>query len=718
MINGMKNFDALMAQMSLEDKLMQMTQLLGADYIQEDYGTFMGLTHEFELDDYMAWNTGSLLGIGGAKRLRRIQEDYLKRSKNKIPLLFMQDVIHGYRTIFPSVLAMACSWQPELVERAAETAAKEASVAGIHVTFSPMADLARDTRWGRVVESTGEDPYLNSLYAAAMVRGYQGENVKDRFRIAACVKHFAGYGMAEAGREYNTTEISEYSLRENHFPAYKAAIDAGAKMVMTSFNALNGVPASGNEWLYRDILRGEWKFDGTVISDCTAIAELIRHSFAEDEREAALKALKTGVDIEMVSTTYFRHARELIEAGELDPAVIDRAVLRILELKDQLGLFENPYKDADEELEKQVLLCPEHRVRAREAARNSIVLLKNNGVLPLLDRSKTVALIGPYAESKEMLDIWSDYGKTEECVSLREGLERKLRLRCAKGCGFLATDEKEEAEALQAARESDIVVLALGEQRSMSAEAGSRAFLTLPGGQTQFACEVLALGKPVVVVLFGGRPLELGGIGEKADAILEAWYPGTEGGNALADLLLGEASPSARLTISFPYTVGQCPIYYNQYPTGRPKPNDTVEERFLSRYVDAPNAPAYPFGYGLTYTAFEYGPVCLSSSVLARGEHITAEITLRNTGSRPGTETVQLYLRDLAGSMVRPVRMLGGFQRVCLEPGGECRVSFEITEKMLAFHTMHDGFAAEKGKFIVYIARDAIHDNGAAFELV
>lgn len=714
----MKNFDALMARMSLEDKLMQMTQLLGADYITEDYGTFMGLSHEFKIDDYMAWNTGSLLGIGGAKSLRRIQKEYLRRSKNKIPLLFMQDVIHGYRTIFPSVIAMACSWQPELVEKAAEISAKEAAVAGIHVTFSPMADLVRDARWGRVVESTGEDPYLNGLYAAATVRGYQGKNVKDRFRIAACVKHFAGYGMAEAGREYNTTEISEYSLRENHFPAYKAAVDAGAKMVMTSFNALNGIPSSGNEWLYRTVLRGEWNFAGAVISDCTAIDELIRHGFAEDEREAALKALRTGVDIEMVSTTYFRHARELIESGELDPAVIDRAVLRILELKDQLGLFENPYKDADEELEKKLLLCPAHREFAREAARNSIVLLKNNGVLPLRDRSKTVALLGPYAESRELVDIWSDNGKIEECVSLSEGLEGKLKLRRAKGCGLLKTDEAEKAEALRTAGECDLVVLALGEPRSWSAEAGSRAYLTLPGGQAQFAHEVFALGKPVVVVLFSGRPLELGEIDQKADAILEAWYPGTEGGNALADLLLGDAEPSARLTISFPFTVGQCPIYYNQYPTGRPKPDETVEERFLSRYVDAPNAPAYPFGHGLTYTAFEYGPVVLSSPTLRPGGRIVAAAALRNTGNRSGTETVQLYLRDLAGSMVRPVKMLRGFRRVFLEPGQECRVQFEITEEMLAFHTMQGGFAAEKGKFIVFIAQNAMHDNGAGFELV
>lgn len=707
----MKDFAGLLKEMSLEEKLLQLLQVAGELYMPGDSGKLMGISYGFEVDDFMAWNAGSVLGLEGAEASIRLQREHMKNSAHKIPLLFMHDVIHGYRTTFPSPLAMACSWQPGLLERAAEISAKEASAAGVHVTFSPMSDLARDARWGRAVEGYGEDPLLNALYSAAAVRGYQGENgnPREKHRLASCVKHFAGYGMAEAGRDYNTTEISEYSLREYHFPAYKAALDAGCRMVMTSFNALNGVPATGNSWLLGDILRKEWGFDGLVISDCTAVIELVMHGFAEDNDEAALKALTAGVDIEMVSTAFFRGASRLIEQGRLDKSVIDEAVMRVLQFKDWLGLFENPYKDADPDMEKALFLCGEHRSAARDIARSSMVLLKNDGLLPLSKSRGKVAVVGNYAENKDIIDIWRVAGRPEDCVSIAEGLTGKLDFTALNGCG---------EESLRLAARSDLVILAVGESPDMSAEAGSRAYIGLPEEQERFAEQILDLGKPVAAVVFSGRPLALGALAEKANAILQAWFPGCEGGNAIADILLGECEPSGRLTMSFPVTAGQCPVYYNAFPTGRPVHSPADGERFRSRYIDAPIYPLYPFGHGLTYTSFSYSDVRLSEEELHPGGTITASIVLTNTGRRSGTETVQLYLRDMAGSMTRPLKELKSFARVTLEPGEERSVSFALTEETLRFNTMDQGFASEKGRFRVYIGENALTENAKEFTLV
>ncbi len=633
----------------------------------------------------------------------------------------MHDIIHGFKTIFPSPLAMSCTWQPELVKESAEIVAKESAVSGIHLTFSPMCDLARDARWGRVVETSGEDPFLNSMFAKAYVEGYQGTDVSEQYRVASCLKHFAAYGMAEAGRDYNTTDVSEYELREKHFPGYRAAVDAGAKMVMTSFNALNGVPSSGNKWLFQDVLRKEWGFRGTVISDCTAIVEMIYHGFAQDEAEAAKKAIDAGVDIEMVSNTYYNSAERLIKQGRLSEDQIDLSVKRVLELKEELGLFDNPFKDADEEAEKKYILCREHRDAARKIARESMVLLKNDGVLPVkknTEKKQKIFLTGPYADSRQMLDSWSAYGEEKDCLTLREVLSDEMEISCIPGIGILDYEKEQVENAVKAAEDSDIILLALGEEPLMSGESNSRMDIGLPGYQQQFAERIFAVGKPVIVILYNGRPLAIPEIALKANAVLEAWFPGTEGNHAVCDILTGAYAPSGRLTMSFPWAVGQCPIYYNCYSTGRPSKNVYISERFSSRYIDGQSVPLYPFGYGLTYTTFEYGEVILSDTVMRRNGSIMAQCSLKNTGDRAGTETVQLYLQDISGSRVRPVRMLKDFRRITLKPGETCQAVFRIDEEMLKFHTLDKGFAAETGKFKIYIAENASTGTCAEFELV
>lgn len=716
----MRDFDELIKRMTLKEKLAEITQLYGDEYTEDD-STFMGIDYRFEANREMVDNVGSILGVSGAALIKEAQKKHLETSKHKIPLLFMHDIIHGFKTIFPSPLAMSCTWQPELVKESAEIAAKESAVSGIHLTFSPMCDLARDARWGRVVETSGEDPFLNSMFAKAYVEGYQGTDVSEQYRVASCLKHFAAYGMAEAGRDYNTTDVSEYELREKHFPGYRAAVDAGAKMVMTSFNTLNGVPSSGNKWLFQDVLRKEWGFRGTVISDCTAIVEMIYHGFAQDEAEAAKKAIDAGVDIEMVSNTYYNSAERLIKQGRLSEDQIDLSVKRVLELKEELGLFDNPFKDADEEAEKKYILCREHRDAARKIARESMVLLKNDGVLPVkknTEKKQKIFLTGPYADSRQMLDSWSAYGEEKDCLTLREVLSDEMEISCIPGIGILDYEKEQVENAVKAAEDSDIILLALGEEPLMSGESNSRMDIGLPGYQQQFAERIFAVGKPVIVILYNGRPLAIPEIALKANAVLEAWFPGTEGNHAVCDILTGAYAPSGRLTMSFPWAVGQCPIYYNCYSTGRPSKNVYISERFSSRYIDGQSVPLYPFGYGLTYTTFEYGEVILSDTVMRRNGSIMAQCSLKNTGDRAGTETVQLYLKDISGSRVRPVRMLKDFRRITLKPGETCQAVFRIDEEMLKFHTLDKGFAAETGKFKIYIAENASTGTCAEFELV
>lgn len=723
---GRKKVDIkkLLQSMTLKEKIGQLVQLAPFLFKDSAKGIVTGPMEWLGIKDSDVWNAGSVLGTAGAEETIEIQKMYLERNQKKIPLMFMADIIHGYRTIFPIPLALGCTWDEKLVEKAARVSAIEASAGGVHVTFSPMVDLVRDPRWGRVMESTGEDPYLNSVMARAFVRGYQGDDISKEGNIASCVKHFAAYGAVEGGREYNTVDISERMLREFYLPAYKAAIDEGCKMVMTSFNTVNSIPSSGNKWLLRGILRGEWGFDGVTISDWGAIKELIPHGVAEDEKEAAEKAIKAGVDIDMMTGCYAKNLEKLVKEGKVGEKLIDEAVYRILKLKEELGLFENPFKGADKEKEKQIVLCDEHRRIAREVAAASVVLLKNQDVLPFDKNIRKLAIIGPYSDEHAILGPWSWQGKWEESVSLKEGIANKIgesKVLVAKGCEIEGESDsqfkKSLRQALKAANEADIIVLALGEHYDMSGEARSRAFITLPGRQEELAREIIKLGKPTVVVLFNGRPLEIRELYNIAPAILEAWFPGTEGGNAIADILFGDKNPSAKLTMSFPYTVGQIPVYYNHFNTGRPKPSEDSTERFCSHYIDIPNAPLLPFGFGLSYTEFKYSKVKLDKKVLTQDSVIKASVKVKNVGRYPGDEIVQLYIRDMVASVVRPVKELKGFKKIHLEVGEEKEVVFEIREEMLRFHNENMEYVSEKGKFQLMIGPNSKDVQTVEFEL-
>lgn len=707
----------LFESLTLEEKIGQLLQLAPFFFKENIIGEITGPMEELGITNEDISRAGSVLGIGGAKEMKEIQSAYLERSEKKIPLVFMADIIHGYRTIFPIPLGLGCTWDMESAHKMARVSAMEASAGGVHVTFSPMVDLVRDARWGRVMESTGEDPYLNAQFARALVEGYQGDGIHKDGNIAACAKHFAAYGAVESGREYNTVDVSEFILRDQYFPSFKAAVDAGVKLIMTAFNTVLGIPASGNKWLLRDVLRKEWGFKGVVISDYGAVKELIAHGYAKDERDAAKKALEAGVDIEMMSSTYPNHLKDLIENGDLDVQLLDEAVWRILTLKNEIGLFENPYKGASEELEKRLILCDAHRQAAREVAQKSLVLLKNEHVLPLDPESKEqIAIIGPFADTGAILGGWSWHGRFEESVTLADGIRERIgkeRVEAYQTPFMLSEEEIEQAVAL--AQKADVVILAIGESHEWSGEGGSRAFLTLPGNQEQLAEKIFELNKKTVVVLFNGRPLEIRELVHQAPAVLEAWFPGTEGGHAISDILFGDVAPEGRLSISIPYTVGQCPIYYNAFNTGRPYvPNN----RFTTHYIDAPNDPLYPFGYGLTYTTFAYSDAKLSRSILRKGETIELSVTVKNTGTRAATETVQLYIRDVVGTVVRPIKELKGFQKVHLAPNETCRVRFTIDETMLRYVNHDCQYVSDPGTFIAMVGPNSKELIQLPFELV
>lgn len=659
-----------------------------------------------------------------------IQENHINKHPHHIPMLFMADIINGYRTIFPIPLAQGCTFDAELVEKCASVAAKEAAAAGIHVTFSPMADLVQDARWGRVMESTGEDSYLNGVLASAMVRGYQGEgnDLTTKGNIAACLKHFAGYGAPQGGRDYNAVELSERTLREDYLPAYKAAIDTGCELVMTSFNTLDRIPSSANRWLMRDVLRSEMGFDGVLISDWGAIQELIIHGIARDDTQVAILAMNAGADIDMASPVYIKCLKDLIEHDLISESQLDEAVLRILTLKNKLGLFENPFKDASEADEDNMILCAEHCTIARECAEKSFVLLKNEDLfLPLHKENETIAFIGPYTDNCLLSGSWSFFGDDNDCVTVKEGIQNNYptsKTYFASGCpivnpgievlGFQkkppvdCTDpESALNEAIALAQAVDKVVLTLGEHRDYSGEGASKADLTLPSCQLELLRRVCDVNPNVCVVLFNGRPLDIREIDCHAKAILEAWLPGIEGGNALARVLYGDVAPSGKLAMSFPYCVGQVPVYYNHMNTGRPFYGDYRKERYSSQYLDIPNQPLFPFGYGLTYTSFSYSDVSLDKTQFKPGETIHATVQITNTGDRSGTETVQLYIRDLSASVTRPVRELKGFRKITLAPGQSIDVSFPITENMLRFHDIHMNYTSEPGDFDVFMGSDS-----------
>ncbi|GAS80637.1 beta-glucosidase BglX [Paenibacillus amylolyticus] len=713
----------LVKQMTLEEKTAQLLQLTANFYEGTNVeGQITGPMEEMGITEQSVDASGSILGLSGAQAIIDVQQAYMKKSRLGIPLLFMADVVHGFKTIFPIPLAIGCSWDTELAEKSAEIAARESAVSGLHVTFAPMVDLVRDPRWGRVMETTGEDPYLNSLFAAAFVRGYQGDSLKDEpDRLAACVKHFAAYGAAEGGRDYNTVDMSERNLREYYLPAYKAALDAGVEMVMTSFNTVDGIPASGNEKLMRGILREEWGFDGVLISDWASIREMIAHGAAEDDREAAYRAIRAGVDMEMMTPCYVHHLPELIESGEVEEELIDEAVLRILQLKEKLGLFDNPLRAADPEREREIVFSKEHRQVSYELATKSAVLLKNDGnVLPLQPEAN-VALIGPFAQSTDILGWWSCEGVKEDAVKLGTALQERLtsgKVQFAQGSDVHTITAEQIAEALEVASKADLIVLALGEDSEMSGEGGSRTDIRLPAAQLELVKQLKAAGKPIATVIFNGRPLDLHGVIDESDALLEAWFPGSEGGAAIADVLTGVVNPSARLTMSFPQSVGQIPVYYNHFNTGRPLNPEKTEERYVSKYIDSPNEPLLPFGYGLSYTSFSYGGLEVSSNELTADESLSIQVRVTNTGERAGVETVQLYVRDVTGEVVRPMRELKGYVKLALAPGESGTATFTLNEEQLRYHHSDLSHRSDKGEFHLLVGANSRDTQKKSFRLV
>ncbi len=718
------NTREILKKMTLDEKIYQLQQVTTLTFVSKDnkLDIVTGPNSTLALDKEMIYETGTSLNLVGAETMIDALSNYLKNSKSKNPLIFMQDVIHGHRTLYPINLGVAASFDRTLAHDVAKMAAYEASLDGVSVAFAPMVDLVRDPRWGRVMESSGEDPYLNSEMASATVKGFQGDMGKHN--VAACVKHYAAYGAAEAGRDYNTVDMSERTLREFYLPPYKAAVDAGVKMVMTAFNIVDGAPCVGNKWLVKDILRDEWGFDGVVISDYSAFEEMISHTVCQNKKEAAYLAMEATADIEMMSSCYVSHLKELLSEGKITEEQIDKAVLRVLDLKNELGVFENPYRSVNPEEAKRVQVGPEHRALARYAAEQSAVLLKNDGVLPFSKELKKIAVIGPNADTGAIHGGWPCGGKIDETITVYEGVKNIVgdKVSFAKGCNieYDSTDESMIDEAVKLASEADAVILCLGEHQDYSGEGNCRTSIDIPRVQYKLLDKILEVNKNTAVALFTGRPLAISELHEKAPAILNMWMPGTEGGNACANLIFGNAIPSGKITMTFPRSLGQVPIYYNAFTTGRPKlPEDDFNRvRFTSSYLDSPNSPLYPFGYGLSYTEFEYSDLKLSADTMKRGEKLVASVKVTNTGKYKAKEVVQLYIRDLYGSVVRPVKELKGFEKIELDAGETKEVEFTITEEMLKFWTRGMKFEAEAGTFKVFIGPSSAVSRGLEFELI
>jgi beta-glucosidase len=695
------NIDArveeLISKMSLEEKVGQMNQLSGPNEAYKD------LIRQGKL--------GSLLNVVGADKCNEFQRVAVQESRLGIPLLFGFDVIHGYRTIFSIPLGLASSWDPDLVRKAAGIAAAEARADGINWTFAPMVDIARDPRWGRIAEGAGEDPYLGSVIAKAAVEGFQGEDISDPRRVAACAKHYVGYGAAEGGRDYNTTDMSERTLREIYLPPFKAAVEAGVATIMSAFNDLCGIPASANPLTIREILKGEWGFRGFVVSDWNAIGELINHGLARERRDAAREAVLAGVDMDMCSNCYIDELCDLVRNGAVREEVVDEAVRRILRVKFMLGLFENPYVDPDRA--RSIILCEEHRENARDIARRSMVLLKNqDGLLPLRKDLRAIAVIGPFADNRaDLLGCWSGLGRAEDVVTVLEGIREKI----SPSTDLLFSDGSNIEEAVTVARKAEVVVLAVGEPAYRSGEGGSVSTIDLPEGQEDLIKAVYGAGRPVVAVLFNGRPLSITWMAERIPAILEAWHPGIQGGNAVADILFGDYNPSGKLPVSFPRTVGQIPVYYNHKNTGRP-PEET--NRFTSRYIDIPSTPLFPFGYGLSYTRFEYRDLRINPARTPINGKVTVSVEVANVGEREGEEVVQLYIRDVTASITRPVKELKDFKKIHLMPGERKTVEFEIPAERLSFYGRDMKPVVEPGLFKLWIGPNSMEGLEGDFEIV
>jgi len=695
----------LLSEMTLDEKIGQLSQF-NANAFANSEAEITGPMVQYGLVPEDLYRVGSLMNFKNAEEMLDLQKRHLEGDRNKIPLLFMMDVIHGYRTIFPIPLALGASFDMQLVEECTRMSAIEASTAGVKVTFTPMVDYVRDPRWGRVMETCGEEPLLNSIMGAAQVKAFHGEDISAPEGMAACVKHFAAYGGAESGRDYNQVELSEHLLREFYLPAYKACIDAGVDMLMPSFNVLNGVPAVANSWLMHKVLRDEWSFDGIVISDYNAIGELITHGIAKDKKDAARYAFQNGCDIEMCSNGYIKHLKEMILDGTFSEEELDKSVLKVLELKDKLGLFEYPYGNASIENEKALCLTDENRELVRRAANECAVLLKNNGVLPFSKDSKKIAIIGPFADEHAILGFWNCCGKTDESVTVKQGVTNKFpnaEITVVKGCSseWDQLDKSEFDRAILTAKQADIVILCLGEPQGYSGEGNCRTDLDLPGVQNELAERVIEVNKNTAVLLFTGRPLSITKLDKIAPAILNMWFPGTEGGNAAADLLFGDANPSGKVTMTFPKHVGQCPIYYNHTKTGRPvsKQNDEKHNRYASNYIDCGNLPLYSFGYGLSYSNFVYEDLSFSSNEMTKNSEIVVKVTVHNAGDREGKETVQLYMRDLVASTARPVQQLIAFEKVSLKSKERKTVEFVVSESMLRFWNVEHNYISEPGEF-------------------
>lgn len=727
----------LLSKMTLDEKLGQLNLPTSGD-ITTGAASSSDVAKKIE-----EGKVGGLFNIKSVQKIKEVQRIAVEKSRLKIPLIFGMDVIHGYETTFPIPLGLSCTWDMNLIERSAQIAAQEASADGINWTFSPMVDISRDPRWGRISEGSGEDPYLGSQIAKAMVRGYQGNDLSKNNTILSCVKHFALYGAPEAGRDYNTVDMSKIRMYNDYFPPYKAAVDAGVGSVMASFNEVDGVPATGNKWLMTDVLRKQWAFKGFVVTDFTGINEMVDHGMGDLQTVSAL-ALNAGVEMDMVGEGFLTTLKKSIDEKKVSIAQIDNAVRLILEAKYDLGLFHDPYRYCDIKRSKTDIYTTSNRNEARNTAAQSLVLLKNqNQVLPL-KKSGTIALIGPLADAKEnMSGTWSVATKLENSISLLSGVKtvagNSATILYAKGSNLdydaafeeratmfgktLHRDHRSDqellAEALKIANQADVIVAALGESAELSGESSSRTNLEIPKAQKDLLNELVKTGKPVVLVLFDGRPLVLVEENQKVPAILNAWFAGSEAGLAIADVLFGDENPSGKLTTTFPRSVGQIPIYYSAKNTGRPLGNKEGKfEKFKSNYIDERNEPLFPFGYGLSYTNFSYSNLMISSSKMTKNETIKVSVEVTNTGNFDGKEVVQLYIRDLVGSVTRPLKELKDFKKIALKKGEKQTLTFEITVDKLKFYNSDLNFVAEPGVFEIFIGTDSTTNNKISFELI
>jgi len=727
----------LMQKMTLDEKIGQLNLLTPGGGIAT--GAVVNPDVESKIK---SGRVGGLFGVIGVEKIRQAQELAVNGSRLKIPLIFGSDVIHGYKTTFPIPLGLSSSWDIPMIERSARVAATEATADGLCWVFSPMVDIARDPRWGRVAEGAGEDTYLGSLISAAMVRGYQGTNLAADNTLIACVKHFALYGAAEGGRDYNTTDMSRIRMYQDYLPPYKAAIDAGVGSVMTSFNEIDGIPATGNKWLLTDLLRKQWGFKGFVVTDYTAINEMIDHGMGDLQTVSAL-ALKAGTDMDMVGEGFLSTLKKSLQEKKITQAEIDMACRRVLEAKYKLGLFEEPYRYCKPERASKEVLGADKRQAAREFGVRSTVLLKNNNQTLPLKKSGTIALVGPLANNRSnMLGTWAVSGDNTTSIPVLDGMKavggNGVNIIYAKGANITddtllakqanvfgekvdigpGTPDQMLADAVAAANRADVIVAVVGEASEMSGEAASRTDISLPQSQRRLLEELAKTGKPLVVVLMSGRPLGLERESQLATSLLHVWFQGHEAGNAIADVLFGNYNPSGKLTMTFPRNVGQIPIYYNYKNTGRPQDNSQPTQKFRSNYLDVANTPLYPFGYGLSYTSFTYGPIQLSKNAMRPNERITATVTVTNSGNYDGEEVIQLYIRDMVGSVTRPVKELKDFQKIMLRKGESRQISFTITEEKLKFFNSDLKWVSEPGAFKVFIGTNSANTKEADFTLV